>query len=325
MRLTQKIYSSATEVFTRNEENHIFEKSFIYKLLASFERMPQYGQLSYWTKRYAQDDIPFDWMCGYDELSDTLTPLLWPAVEDPSKSILIAGCGNARFSSDLFYDGYLNIVNIDYCDVVIQQQRSKFPEMDWRVMNALCMDEFEDEKFDFIIDKSLSDTTLCYASGIETTRLLFTEFHRVLKPGGRIIIVSLHSEEDVIELSQISETMVFAVSTGRLPSNREIANRSSSPFHTIAVFDKLTGLTDEEKYSILVQHPISFVNASIRMDEKDRSDDWEGNMELHESGKAIVDDCTSLEELIALYNTVFEEYSQSIESWDDEVNCGKVK
>jgi len=72
-------------------------------------------------------------------------------VEDPFKSVLVAGCGNASFSSNLFYDGYLNLVNIDYCDVVIQQQRSKYPEMDWRVMNALSMDGFEDGQFDFII------------------------------------------------------------------------------------------------------------------------------------------------------------------------------
>jgi len=290
--------------------------------------MPQYGRLSYWKERYSNDDNPFDWMSSYDELRNTLSPLLREAAGDPSKSILIAGCGNASFSSDLFYDGYHNIVNIDYCDVVIQQQKMKYPEMQWRVMNALCMDEFDDGQFDFIVDKSLSDTTLCYPSGIETTRLLFTEFHRVLKPGGRIIIISLHGEDDVIGFSDISDTMAFAVSTGRLASNRENANPSSSPFHTMAVFDKLTGLTDDEKYHILIQHPIPLVNALMTIDNDDEKyDDVDVDSDNEDVEwiriKDMVDDCSSREELIELYNALVDEYSQMIELLGEEDSSEK--
>jgi hypothetical protein len=132
----------------------------------------------------------------------------------------------------------------------------------------------------------------------------------------------------VIGFSEISDTMAFAVSTARLASIREKA--SSSRFHTIAVFDKLTGLTDEEKCHILVQHPISFVNA---LPNDEENDDLDGNMELtedDESGlayiKEMVDDCNSLEELIALYNTVSDEYSQLIELlYEDDSIREKLK
>jgi len=137
--------------------------------------------------------------------------------------------------------------------------------------------------------------------------------------------VSLHSEDDVIGFSEISDTMAFAVSTARLASIREKA--SSSRFHTIAVFDKLTGLTDEEKCHILVQHPISFVNA---LPNDEENDDLDGNMELtedDESGlayiKEMVDDCNSLEELIVLYNTVSDEYSHLIELLYEDDSIGE--
>jgi len=280
----------------------------------SIETMPQYGHFDYWHLRYTRDDIPFDWMCCYEELRDTLTPLLQTAADDPTRSILVAGCGNAPFSSGLYYDGYRNLVNIDYCEVVIQQQKSRFPEMDWRVMNALSMNEFEDGQFDFIIDKSLSDTTLCYENGHETTRLLFTEFHRVLKPGGRIITVSLHGEDDVIGFSEISDSVKFAVSTGCLVSHRT-KDHSSSSYHTIAVFDKLTGLDEEEKYNILVQHPVSFVNAlltAIDDDDEEHDDVFNSKRDQSEESeggwiqrKDIFDDCKSIEDVIAFHETVF--------------------
>ena len=97
--------------------------------------MPQYGEKDYWNKRYTFGDVPFDWMCDWDQLQTTLHPLLstLPVTTTTTFSnthfkqqyqprILIVGCGNAPFSADLFYKGgYTNQVNIDYSEVVILQ------------------------------------------------------------------------------------------------------------------------------------------------------------------------------------------------------------
>lgn len=156
--------------------------------------MPEYGSRLYWEKRYSKSDEAFDWMCDYDQLSPTLIPLIH---NKKNGRILIVGCGNANFSSDFCHQSKCKkVIHIDYCEVVIQQQKKKFPDLDFRVMDALDMD-FCDDEFDVIIDKSLIDTTLCYHDGHNTTMKLFKEMHRVLKPGGRIVTISLHTEDEV--------------------------------------------------------------------------------------------------------------------------------
>jgi len=57
---------------------------------------------------------------------------------------------------------YNRIVNIDLSTVVIKQQAEKYPEQQWKVMNATNMD-FGDKSFDAVIDKSLIDTLMCGA------------------------------------------------------------------------------------------------------------------------------------------------------------------
>ncbi len=165
--------------------------------------MPEYGSQLYWEKRYSKSEEAFDWMCDYNQLEPTLLPLLTnfqSKTKQPNDAkILIVGCGNADFSPDFVKrSGFQSkhIVHIDYCHVVIDQQRTKYPKMDFRVMDALDM-EFENDSFDFIIDKSLVDTTLCYTEGHQSTERLFSELHRVLKPGGRLVTISLHTEEEI--------------------------------------------------------------------------------------------------------------------------------
>jgi DNA-binding SARP family transcriptional activator len=62
----------------------------------------------------------------------------------------------------------------------------------------------------------------------------------------------------------------------------------------------------------------------------EENDDLDGTLELtedDESGlayiKEMVDDCNSLEELIALYNTVSDEYSQLIELLYEDDSIGE--
>ena len=47
--------------------------------------------------------------------------------------ILVVGCGNAKFSEDLYDDGFTNVVNNDISDIVIQKMakrnKEKRPQM----------------------------------------------------------------------------------------------------------------------------------------------------------------------------------------------------
>uniref|UniRef100_A0A6U6CHS1 Methyltransferase type 11 domain-containing protein n=1 Tax=Odontella aurita TaxID=265563 RepID=A0A6U6CHS1_9STRA len=106
---------------------------------------------------------------------------------------------------------------------------------------------------------ALIDTTMCYPDGHATTIKLFAELHRVLKPGGRLITVSLHSEDEVVRYR-----FSPAVSHCRLLNRK----KSSAPddakpqYHAMAVFDKLDGTSIDDKIRILDQHPIDIVGAA---------------------------------------------------------------
>jgi ubiquinone/menaquinone biosynthesis C-methylase UbiE len=187
--------------------------------------MPEYGSRLYWEKRYARLDQPFDWMCDYDQLEPTILPLLKQSKSNKDDvKILIVGCGNAPFSFDFTSrSGFKtkNIIHIDYCHVVIEQQKERHPDLDFRLVDALNMVDFDDHTFDFIIDKSLLDTMICYHDGHDTTEKLFNELHRVLKPGGRVVTISLHTEEEVKQFkSSENYTYQFLVSSCKLMNIR---------------------------------------------------------------------------------------------------------
>ena len=107
--------------------------------------MPEYGDRNYWNKRYTASDTPFDWMCSYDDLAPTILPLLPPNKEETK--LLIVGCGDAPFSSDLYKGGYTNQLNVDYSEVVVKKQKKRWPQLDYRVMNCLDLREIAENAF----------------------------------------------------------------------------------------------------------------------------------------------------------------------------------
>ena len=60
-------------------------------------------------------------------------------------SILMIGCGNSAFSTDMYLNGgYHNIVNIDYSEIVIEEMKAKTsktcPDMKWEVGDVTNLD-----------------------------------------------------------------------------------------------------------------------------------------------------------------------------------------
>ena len=73
-----------------------------------------YGNKEYWEERFANED-EFEWLVKYEEIE----PQLSRFIKSDSK-ILIVGCGNSSFSSDMYDAGYKCITNIDYSKNVIE-------------------------------------------------------------------------------------------------------------------------------------------------------------------------------------------------------------
>ncbi|CAM9519570.1 unnamed protein product [Phaeothamnion confervicola] len=51
-------------------------------------------------------------------------------------------------------------------------------------MDAMHM-HYGDGSVDFVLDKSMLDTLLCYANGTASVNAMLNEAFRVLRPGGR--------------------------------------------------------------------------------------------------------------------------------------------
>ena len=68
--------------------------------------MPNYGDPAYWDQRYRDegDTGAYDWLQSYASLKNHLAPHL----KSKDMRILLLGCGNAKFSEDLYDAGYTN-------------------------------------------------------------------------------------------------------------------------------------------------------------------------------------------------------------------------
>ena len=143
-----------------------------------------YGDPNYWNIRYAQcDGDMFDWLENYESLQSLLELYI-----KKDHRILITGCGNARFSEDLYDAGYKNIWNIDISEVVIEQMKERNKNrtnMYYEVMDV-CQLKYPDNFFDIVIDKSIIDTLLCGNNAFVYTALMLKEGQRVIKENGGI-------------------------------------------------------------------------------------------------------------------------------------------
>jgi len=149
---------------------------------------------------------------------DHVREILELTINKESK-ILVIGCGNAPFSQDLYSNGYTNVVNIDTSEVVVSQQREKFPEMEWSVMDVREMD-FEDGEFDLVVDKSVLDCLLCYSDAKINTLAMLKEVERVMRVDGMYMVVSLHSVEDVLRHVDNPSAFAWTVSSYRILNPR---------------------------------------------------------------------------------------------------------
>eukprot|EP01068_Selenidium_serpulae_P006202 Selendium_serpulae@DN4310_c0_g1_i4.p1 len=96
-------------------------------------------------------------------------------------------------SEDMYDEGFTNQVNIDISSVVIsalsQKHRDK-ANMQFLQMSVTNMAEFGDQSFDTIVDKGTADSLLCGEDFSTNIQLALKEVSRVLKCGGRYIVIS---------------------------------------------------------------------------------------------------------------------------------------
>jgi len=170
-------------------------KSFLQKIDANFD-FPDYSKFDYWNKRYLNEKgKPFEWLLSYEILRPHMIPKMG---KNYDAEILIVGCGNSTLGAGLYQDKFKNLTNIDFSYAVIQQMVEKykeFEEMDFDVMDVTNV-EYDDDCFDYIVDKATFDALLCDENeGLNRATLMLDHVFRILKPEGFYFMVSFAHPE----------------------------------------------------------------------------------------------------------------------------------
>lgn len=128
---------------------------------AAIDSNVEFKKKSYWEERFGVEE-EYEWLANFDAVRDILLPHLPSASLEPS--ILVVGCGNSSFSSDLYDAGYHNVTSIDFSAVVIERMRERNkarPGMTWTVADMLSLEGLADEAFDAVLDKAAMDALMC--------------------------------------------------------------------------------------------------------------------------------------------------------------------
>lgn len=189
---------AALRAFREQENQLSYEENSELKVPSSMSYVAEnnalYKKKEYWDERF-QTEESYDWLLTYPNVKPSISHIL-----QPNHKILIVGCGNSSFSADLYDDGFQNIVNIDFSEVVIKrmaEMNSSRTKMTWLEMD-MCQLKFDASTFDIVIDKAAMDALLVDegsvwdpdSSIISSVDQMCREVSRVLSPRGMFLQIS---------------------------------------------------------------------------------------------------------------------------------------
>jgi EEF1A lysine methyltransferase 4 len=93
---------------------------------------------------------------------------------------------------DMALDGYEHIVNIDFSETCIQRmcKLNTKRQCEYIVADCRSMPEFQEGQFGCVVDKGTLDAMMCGTDVFVHVADALAEYHRVLQPGGCLILIS---------------------------------------------------------------------------------------------------------------------------------------
>lgn len=163
----------------------------------------------FWAKYFKVYDV-LNMVIPYQELLDTIVKELEVKKGD---LVLDAGCGTGNLGIKLKAKG-AKVIGIDYCIEALDVYKLKDPEAEVMVHDLTQPLPFPDNYF----DKIASNNVIYAIKNVEREKIL-TEFRRVLKPKGNVVIVnpkmefnnyailSEHLQEEISEFGLIKTVL----------------------------------------------------------------------------------------------------------------------
>lgn len=127
---------------------------------------------------------------------DYLTPCercLFDACLRPGMAVLDIGVGGGRTASRLA-EGASRYVGVDYSEEMIRRCRAKFPQLDFRVVDAADLSAFTTASFDAVV---MAFNALDYVIPQHRRQSCLRECSRVLKPDG-VLLFSSHNPRSIL-------------------------------------------------------------------------------------------------------------------------------
>lgn len=155
-----------------------------------------YESAQYWDVRYKlskkQKINEYEWYFVDDELLSYGVA----AIGDKRNRVLDLGCGQSTYADQLYDKGYHKMVCTDYSEFCIQERKrlSRRDKMEFMKVDGREM-PFPDASFDAVIEKATFDSIIFKrdnASKLAAEQVL-AECVRVLKPGGRLLSISINN------------------------------------------------------------------------------------------------------------------------------------
>lgn len=115
----------------------------------------EYKTHAYWENRFKVEES-YEWLTEFKDIKSMLAER-GIFKTDRSPKVLVVGCGNSNFSSDLYETGVEDVCSIDFSEQVITKMKCKQPFLEWVKMDMTSMVEFEDALFDVVLDKAAMD------------------------------------------------------------------------------------------------------------------------------------------------------------------------